>query len=53
MKQLRCIIAGHQMYSPEVLATEPWNDPDFAGYAREDFREPNCLRCGQPLAEAA
>lgn len=49
MTQLICRLLGHREYADEVLALRPWQDPDFKGYAREDFREARCLRCGGPL----
>lgn len=54
MTKIICTFMGHREFSDEVLAIRPWQDPDFAGYSREDFREGNCLRCGGELgAEAA
>ncbi len=53
MTQLICRIVGHKEFSDEVLALRPWEDPDFAGYALADFREPACLRCGAELAPTA
>lgn len=46
--RLLCTIVGHREYSPEVLEFQPWLDPDFSQHGQEDFREPNCLRCGEP-----
>jgi len=47
--RLLCMIAGHREYSPEVLEFRLWLNPDFSNYDQSDFREPNCLRCGEPL----
>ena len=52
-EHLICLIVGHRAYDPEVLATRPWEDPDFYQYSRDDFREPKCLRCGEPLGQVA
>lgn len=46
---LICKLLGHREFSHEVLSVQPWQDPDFAGYILEDFREEHCLRCGEPL----
>jgi len=51
--KLLCVIAGHREYSREVLEFQPWLDPDFSQYAQTDFRETNCLRCGEPLRSEA
>jgi hypothetical protein len=53
MRQIVCKIIGHQEYDPEVIAAQPWNDPDFYGYSQTDFREPKCLRCGELLEPQA
>ncbi|HTV11538.1 MAG TPA: hypothetical protein VME20_06710 [Acidimicrobiales bacterium] len=53
MKQFLCIVLGHQEYSPDVLEAKPWDDPDFYGYDRLDFRELHCLRCGEELQREA
>lgn len=53
MTKLICRLVGHRELSDEVLALRPWEDPDFAGYAFADFREPSCLRCGVELAPLA
>jgi hypothetical protein len=53
MNQIICHIIGHREYNEEVLDVRPWEDPDFASYAQEDFREEACLRCGAPTAHAA
>lgn len=53
MKQLLCKLMGHQEYEPEVLEAKPWLDDDFYGYDELDFREPKCLRCGEPLERQA
>jgi hypothetical protein len=47
-----CRLFGHREYSKEVLEARPWDDPDFYGCSREDFREANCVRCGDPLEAA-
>lgn len=52
-RSIVCMVLGHVEYSPEVLRVEPWQDPDFYDYAKEDFREHNCLRCGADLVGAA
>ena len=52
-ERILCKIVGHRDYDPEVLAAKPWEDPDFYNYALSDFREPNCLRCGEPLHREA
>ncbi len=52
-EHLICLIVGHRAYDPEVLATRPWEDPDFYQYSQDDFREPKCLRCGEPLGQVA
>jgi hypothetical protein len=49
MKHILCKIVGHRDFSPATLAAKPWEDRDFNGYDREDFREVQCLRCGEPL----
>ncbi len=51
MNNFICQLIGHREFSDEVLDVRPWNDADFAGYAQEDFREANCLRCGAPLVK--
>jgi hypothetical protein len=48
--EMLCKVFGHREYSEEVLTVRPWLDPEFEGYSRSDFRELNCLRCGEPLA---
>ncbi len=48
-QQLICRIVGHRAYSDEVLALRPWEDPEFYGYNRADFREARCLRCGEDI----
>jgi hypothetical protein len=53
MTQLLCTIIGHREYDPEILAAQPWLDRDIRGYSQSDFRELNCLRCGQPLQSKA
>lgn len=54
MTQLICKLIGHREYDDEVLEARPWQDADFRGYAREDFREATCLRCGDSIvADAA
>lgn len=53
MKRAVCLIIGHREYDAEVLAFRPWQDPDFYGYSEADFREPNCLRCGEVLRPEA
>ena len=50
MKQIICRFMGHRDYSPDILEHQPWRRyPDFSGYGLSDFREVNCLRCGEPL----
>ena len=53
MKEIICRLTGHREYSPDVLEFQPWRHPDFSGYSLSDFREPNCLRCGEPLQPEA
>jgi hypothetical protein len=53
MNELICKLLGHQEYSDEVLALRPWLDRDFIHYAQEDFREPQCPRCGEQLTTQA
>ena len=53
MTKIICTLMGHREFSDEVLAIRPWQDPDFAGYSREDFREEHCLRCGGDLHDLA
>ena len=53
MKRIVCKIIGHRDFDPQTLAARPWEDPDFYGYAQVDFREVECLRCGEALQEAA
>lgn len=53
MRDFICRLIGHREFSDEVLTLRPWEDPDFAGYALADFREPRCLRCGAELAPLA
>ena len=54
MKQIVCKFMGHREYSPDILEFQPWRRyRDFSGYGLSDFREPNCLRCGQPLQSEA
>lgn len=53
MKEIICRFIGHREYSPDVLEFQPWRHPDFSGYSLSDFREPNCLRCGEPLQSEA
>jgi hypothetical protein len=47
------MLVGHREYDPEVITTRPWEDRDFYDYCQEDFRETNCLRCGEPLQTQA
>lgn len=49
MTKLICRLVGHREYSDHVLTIRPWQLPDYAGYAAQDFREPSCLRCGVDL----
>lgn len=53
MNEIICKLIGHREYDAEVLEIRPWQDRDFSGYSQEDFREPNCLRCGGALASTA
>lgn len=53
MTQIICRLLGHRAYAEEVLTVRPWQDPDFAGYGVEDFREERCLRCGDDLEPRA
>ncbi|MCU1495600.1 MAG: hypothetical protein JWO62_3364 [Acidimicrobiaceae bacterium] len=53
MNEFICKLLGHQEYSDEVLEVQPWLDRDFAYYAREDFREVRCVRCGGELTTRA
>jgi hypothetical protein len=53
MKPFLCRILGHDEYSTEVRATQPWLDPDFSGYDELDFREQYCQRCGKALQRTA
>jgi hypothetical protein len=53
VKQIICRFMGHRDYSPDILEHQPWRRyPDFSGYGLSDFRELNCLRCGEPLPAA-
>jgi len=51
MKRFICLVIGHQEFDPEVLRAKPWDDPDFYAYAKPDFREQSCLRCGERLED--
>jgi hypothetical protein len=51
MNQLLCKIIGHKDFSPEVLSLKPWENPDLRATSIVDFRELNCLRCGESLHE--
>jgi hypothetical protein len=51
MNQILCKIIGHKDFSPEVLAFRPWEDPDLLATSIVDFRELNCLRCGESLRD--
>ena len=53
MKRIVCKIVGHRGYDAETLAAKPWEDKDFYGYAQSDFRELECLRCGETLLPEA
>jgi hypothetical protein len=53
MNQIICKIIGHRDYSPEVLRIRPWENPDFRAASLADFRELNCLRCGESLRDEA
>ncbi len=47
------MIIGHREYTSEVLEQRPWESPDFRRYSPADFREPNCLRCGESIERDA
>ena len=52
MAHILCKLIGHREYGDEVLQFRPWEDPDFVEYSQQDFRETNCLRCGELLLSA-
>jgi hypothetical protein len=51
MSQFLCKIIGHKDFSPEVLRVRPWETPDLRATSIVDYREPNCLRCGDSLRD--
>ena len=54
MTDILCMIVGHREFRTGVLDARPWENLDIHGYSPVDFRESECLRCGQALeAEAA
>ncbi|MDA8290112.1 MAG: hypothetical protein M0Z33_00275 [Actinomycetota bacterium] len=53
MTHVICKLIGHREFDDEVLDIRPWEDRDFSGYSKEDFRSETCLRCGDELARLA
>lgn len=52
MKHILCKVIGHREFDPEVLAARPWESQDFRHFTPVEFREPQCLRCGEELVAA-
>lgn len=53
MNHMICKLIGHREFDDEVLEVRPWEDRDFSGYSKEDFRVDRCLRCGEDLGALA
>ncbi len=53
MTHMICKLIGHREFDDEVLEVRPWEDRDFTGYSKDDFRAEACLRCGDTLTPIA